>query len=229
VRVTASAPTSAPSVSAVSAAPAGGTRLTTGGSVRVRVDWATAAGVSAVSGHEVRVSSDGGATWDTPRSVAASARSITLLLRPASYLVGVRSGDSEGRWSDWKTTGFDLRLVQAEGSAVAFAGGWTKASMAKASGGAVRYSKNSGATARLSFSGRSVSLVATTASTRGKADVYVDGKLVTTLNLYSATADYRRLVFSYGWVSSGSHTVEVRVKGTSGRPRVDVDAFVVLD
>ena len=230
VRVTASVPTSEPSVSAVSAAPGAGTRLTTGGSVRVRVGWATTAGALAVSGHEVRVSSDGGATWDTPRSVAASASSITLLLKPAAgYLVGVRSGDSEGRWSDWKTTGFDLRLVQGEGSAVAFAGGWTKAGMVKASGGAVRYSKNSGATARLSFTGRSLSLVATTAPTRGKADVYLDGKLVTTLDLYSATADFRRLVFSHGWASSGSHTVEVRVKGTSGRPRVDVDAFVILD
>jgi hypothetical protein len=30
------------------------------------------------------------------------------------------------------------------------------------------------------------------------------------------------------WASSGTRTIEVRVLGTSGRPRVELDAFVVL-
>ncbi len=58
--------------------------------------------------------------------------------------------------------------------------------------------------------------------------MYVDGTYVQTVDLYSSSTLSRQVVFSKSWATSGSHTLEVRVLGTSGRPRVDVDAFVVL-
>ena len=30
------------------------------------------------------------------------------------------------------------------------------------------------------------------------------------------------------WPVAGRHTLEIRVVGTAGRPRVDVDAFVIV-
>jgi hypothetical protein len=34
------------------------------------------------------------------------------------------------------------------------------------------------------------------------------------------------IVWRKSWTAPGSHTVQVRVLGTSGRPRVDADAFL---
>jgi hypothetical protein len=58
--------------------------------------------------------------------------------------------------------------------------------------------------------------------------VYVDNVFVETVDLYSATTAPQSIVFRKNWATSGAHTLEVRVQGTSGRPKVDVDAFVRL-
>jgi hypothetical protein len=34
------------------------------------------------------------------------------------------------------------------------------------------------------------------------------------------------VVWTYSWDSTATHRVTVRVLGTSGRPRIDVDAFL---
>ena len=75
--------------------------------------------------------------------------------------------------------------------------------------------------------------MAPTNSNRGKADVYLDGTRVATVDLYSASGQTRKVVFSRaGLDPSVSHTLEVRALGTknaaSKGKRVDVDAFVIL-
>ena len=62
----------------------------------------------------------------------------------------------------------------------------------------------------------------------GKAEIWVDGALATTVDLKRSSIAYRRLVWETSWETSGSHTVMVKVLGTSGRPRVDVDQFLRL-
>jgi hypothetical protein len=77
-----------------------------------------------------------------------------------------------------------------------------------------------------------VAWVASTGANRGKAEVWIDGSKVATVDLYAATAQPRKMVFTKSWSTSASHTLEVRVLGTkntsSSGKRVDVDAFVVL-
>ena len=60
------------------------------------------------------------------------------------------------------------------------------------------------------------------------ARVYIDGSLFTTVSQYRADPGYRKVVFERSWVSSGTHTIRIEVVGTSGRPRVDLDALVVI-
>ena len=52
--------------------------------------------------------------------------------------------------------------------------------------------------------------------------------LVATVNLYRSTTDARRHVWSRSWTSVGPHVVTVKVLGTSGHPRFDIDAWTVL-
>lgn len=44
----------------------------------------------------------------------------------------------------------------------------------------------------------------------------------------SAQSSQKQVVYSRDWTSVGGHTIAVRVGGTPGHPKVDVDAFLVL-
>jgi hypothetical protein len=50
----------------------------------------------------------------------------------------------------------------------------------------------------------------------------------TTVDLRTSSTQHRRVVYARTFGSSGTHTIEWRVLGTSGRPMVSLDAFVVL-
>ena len=75
--------------------------------------------------------------------------------------------------------------------------------------------------------GRTVELVSRTGPARGKARIYVNGVLKATVDLYAASYQNQRVVWTASWSSTAKRTITVRVVGTSGRPRVDLDAFVV--
>jgi hypothetical protein len=63
---------------------------------------------------------------------------------------------------------------------------------------------------------------------RGRAAIFVDGRRVATVDLRAATAGYARIVWARSWKTPALHTVTIRVLGTPGRPRVDVDGFVLV-
>jgi hypothetical protein len=84
------------------------------------------------------------------------------------------------------------------------------------------------AQARFAFTGRAVAWVARQGARGGNAHVYVDGRYVSTISLYSATPVPRKVVFTRRWATPGFHTLTIRSVATSARPRVSVDAFVVL-
>jgi hypothetical protein len=62
---------------------------------------------------------------------------------------------------------------------------------------------------------------------RGIARVYLDGRLVARVSLLSRTAAVRRLVFTRAWPRSGTHTIRLVNEATRGRPRIDLDGFVI--
>ena len=59
------------------------------------------------------------------------------------------------------------------------------------------------------------------------ANVFVDG-VKTHVDLFSSSLTERRVVFVASGLSAGQHTIRIKVKGTSGRPRVDIDGILVL-
>ena len=115
---------------------------------------------------------------------------------------------------------------------VAYSGTWTRSSSAADSGGSIATLAGTGY-AELTFRETSVRVVARTASYLGVANVYLDGKRVTTVDLYSAANGYKKVVYTSPTLSYGTHTVRIERSGTkrdasSGR-NIDVDAFVVPD
>jgi hypothetical protein len=192
------------------------------------VTW-SAADTSGVVLDELQQSKNGGA-WTSVTLPNPTATSVTLLRTPGNtYRFRVRATDSVANTSAWLSGASSKLIARQEASTyVKYAGTWTPVTTTTAFGGTLAYAKSSTASATLTFSGRSVAWVAPVASNRGLADVYIDGVYVITVDLYAANLTPRSIVFSRSWSTSATHTLMIRVKATYSRPRVDVDAFVVV-
>ena len=150
------------------------------------------------------------------------------LARSHTYRFRARAMDNDGNWSSWAYgPTFLARLVQQSAGSVDYTKTWTTTSNAAFSSGSVRYSKTAGASVSYRATGRAFAFVTTKGPTGGGAD-YVNGVLKATVDLYSATSRYRVQVWTKRYTGSAARTIKVVVLGTSGRRRVDVDAFVVL-
>jgi hypothetical protein len=145
-----------------------------------------------------------------------------------TYRFQVRARDWADNLGGW-VTGTSLRLTSLEqtSSHIAYSGTWSTNLGSTYSGGSVRYASTSGRSASYTFTGRGIAFVSATGPSRGSARIYIDGKLATTVSLYRSTRTYRYVAFQRAWSSSGKHTIKVVVVGTSGHPRVDLDAFEV--
>jgi hypothetical protein len=107
-------------------------------------------------------------------------------------------------------------------------GTWTKRSSSSYLGGYAYSSGTKGSSISWTFTGSSVALVVSRASTSGQVYVYVDGVKLSTVDLKSAGTLYRQAIWTKSWGSSGTHTLKTVVVGTSGRPTITTDGIVVL-
>jgi hypothetical protein len=196
-------------------------------SVPVKLSWTGSDAASGIARYDLEQSTSGGAFTAVSPSPGAS-KSLTRSLAPGGdYAFRVRAVDRAGNVGPWMVgRTFPLDLLQE--SSVTFGGTWTSESLGSASGGAVTYTTSLDATATLDFLGRRVAWVAPTGPTRGSVEVYLDGKSVGTVSLYSSAPASRKLVYTAKWENAGPHSLQIRNLATTGRPRVDVDAFVVL-
>jgi hypothetical protein len=75
------------------------------------------------------------------------------------------------------------------------------------------------------FNGRDVAWLATKTTSSGRAQVYIDGLYVRTVELDASTNAFRKIVFSKHYATKGAHTMVIRPLGDG---RIDIDAIVVL-
>ncbi|HLX33742.1 MAG TPA: hypothetical protein VKR30_00705 [Candidatus Limnocylindrales bacterium] len=217
----------APTVTAPGATLRSGLQIS-GSTLAIRVTWTGSDGGSGVASYDVARSVDGGAFALVVGGLASPAVNVGGT-SGHTYRYEVRSYDHAGNVSGW-LAGPTLApsLYQQTSSAISFHGTWFSASSTSYSGGSVKYATAAGAYASYTFTGRGVAFVTTRATSRGSVKVYLDGVLVTTVSCYSTTATYRYVAFARTWASSGTHTLKLVLVGTSGRPRVDLDAIEVL-
>lgn len=200
-----------------------------GATLPALLTWsATDRGGAGVRDFDVRRSVDGGAWADI--AIDRTGGSMPVGLMPGhSYRFEVRARDLVGNTGSW-TVGPVIRafLPQSASASIVFGGMWRTVLNDDFSGGSLRYATGAGASARHTFTGRSIAWLGSVGPDRGAVKVYVDGAYVTTIDTHAATAGYRRVLFGRSWGSSGVHTVKLVVVGTAGHPRVDLDAFEVL-
>jgi hypothetical protein len=215
----------APTTGSVTARPRSGKQLV-GAAAPFVVAWSGKdTGGAGVARYELGQSRNGGA-WTVLKVNLAVPSADVNLSSGSTYRFRVRAVDKVGNIGAWAySTVARVSLVQQ--TSASYSGAWTTSASSVFTGGSARWARIAGAAASFRFSGRAVGFISTAATSRGKARIYVDGTLVATLDLRSSATKYRYLAWQRAWSSVGTHTVRIVVLGTSGRPRVDVDAFVI--
>jgi len=169
-----------------------------------------------------------GGRWRTVELQGIRATSFRFRLQTAaSVRFRVRAIDADGNSSAWNTSSsLSGHIIQSQSADLT--GPWRTLLKQAALGGTSRFTLRKGAEATLRFTGRAVAIVAPTGPGRGKARVIVDGKRVAVVDLRGGDHNQRLLVWSQTWKSGDRHTVRLEALGTPGRPRVDLDAFLVM-
>jgi hypothetical protein len=202
-----------------------GTRAT------VRVSWAASSDPSGITRYELYQSTNGGAwvqvSLATPTSTSVD-RSLAIGKTYRFILRATDGAGNTGGYSTMPTARFGR--AQENNTAVATAGGWRRVTLAGASGGYVKKSTTTGASATYSFTGTGVAFVSTLGASRGKAEIWLDGTKVAIVDLYSASSRPARVVWASGVLTNAAHTLQVKVTGTknaaASNVRVDADAFL---
>jgi hypothetical protein len=198
------------------------------GTVPLLTAWGLSGDATTLSRFEFQVSIDGGSYRGIRLSSSRATTAVTETLPGHHYRFRVRAFDKVGRVSAWATGPTLTPGAGQENTAAAkYSGSWVTAAYSGYLGGKAYASKTNGSKATFTFKGRSFGLVGPTGPTRGKAYVYLDGKLLITLETWSSTFQARRVLQTI-FTSDGTHTVTIRVLGTSGRPWVAVDAYFIL-
>jgi len=199
------------------------------GTVPVRIRWPASDQESGIESLEALHSVDLG-PW-SPVGLAAPERPVVEmpLATGRTHAFALRATDVEGNVSAWvETPAFRPKVVQERSARIARDASWTTASVSDALGGALAYTKATGATARLSFDALALGWIAPRAPLRGKATWLVDGVATGTVDLRADAREARVVVAANAWPVAGPHAFEVRSLGTVGRPRIDIDAFALL-
>jgi hypothetical protein len=197
-------------------------------SVPLRVTWSGADVGTGIAAFEAGEQRDADPMSAVPLSPAATTFRTMSGRLGSRYVEQVRAIDNVNNTGEWATAArVELAGFSEATSLATYAGRWATTSSSSAWGGKARYATAAGASVSFRFTGSSMAWVTTTGPTRGNARVYVNGTLVRTIDLRTSTTRYRQVVFTRD-VTYGTYTVKVVVAGTSGRPRVDVDGFMVL-
>jgi hypothetical protein len=217
----------APVVSAVTNRP-----RTAGAFVGTAAPWTVAwsakdTGGSGVARYELSRSRNGGA-WAVVSVSLHSASSLVTVTPGATYRFRIRAIDRAGNVGGWAYGAtFRVTAVSQASASVHYRGTWSTSTSSTWWGGTAKSSSKAGSTVSYTFTGRSIAWVGLKAASRGKAYVYINGVLKATVDLYSATTLKQRIVWSASYSTLATRTITIKVLGTTHRPRVDIDGFLV--
>jgi subtilisin family serine protease len=193
--------------------------------VTMRLRWPAATDALGIDGYRVRYRKTGSTAWTTIVSSTTNTYVDKGLTVGTRFDIEVSARDHGGN-SVVRATTLKPSRYQETTSLASYHGTWKTSSSSSYSGGTTRYSTNAGAYVTFGINAKSLALVMPKGPTRGYFKLYLDGHYVKSISLYSATSRSRQVVFARNWSSVTFHTMRIVVAGTSGHPRVDVDAVI---
>jgi hypothetical protein len=210
----------APSISLVS-----GVQLTSAG-VPMRISWNGSDSLSGIVSYSLYESTDGSAF--TPVFSGNATTTVLPLRSGHAYRFQVTATDLAGNVSPALAGPTKRVTVLQEGAkALTFSGGWTTVSQTGASQGKVKKATLAGKTAKLTFTGTQFGWMTTRGKTHGAATVRFDAGTPVSIGT-TAAATQAAYVTGVRTGAAASHSYALKVAGTPGHPRVDVDGFVII-
>jgi Zn-dependent metalloprotease len=195
-----------------------GDAVSTDGIVPLRVIWSTADAASGVVAGQLTVDGASLATGTSGPTTYSSVDGSHVFQASATDLAGNASVSNP------------LTVSQAsyQENAAVYQKTWTSSTSASP-WGTTLFAKAKGSTAVFTFTGTDIAWVSARGPKSGKAKVYIDSVYTATIDLKASATQSSRIVFMASGLAAGQpHTIGIRVLGTAGRKRVDVDGFVVL-
>jgi subtilisin family serine protease len=200
-----------------------------GSSISTTVAWPVATGdLSKISGYTLLRRAGSGAYVTAGTTTTRSLRQALTFLTPYRFAVRTRGlTGTAGRLAYGPQV---TATLYQEGTSLAdYTGSWSSTTSSTASNRNLRTSTQAGAFVEFRRTGaKAIAVIGRQGPTSGQARIYVDGTLVSTIDLRRSVARNRVVLFSRWWATAATHTVKVVVLGTSGRPRVDIDGFVAI-
>jgi hypothetical protein len=144
-----------------------------------------------------------------------------------TYRLRVRAVDRAGLTGTWVYgSTFTVSAYQETSARITYSGTWYRPASTSYWGGYEKDAKAAGAKASFTFTGRAYALLGCVGPTRGSFKVYVNGVLIKTVSTYATTTSCKRVLVALSWSTAVSRKITIVVSGTSGHPRVDLDAIV---
>ncbi|HET9085571.1 MAG TPA: S8 family peptidase, partial [Candidatus Limnocylindrales bacterium] len=197
-----------------------------GTGISTTLSWQPATGTATGSSYVVLRRRDSG-PWSTVSTQTGRSLRQTLTFGTA-YRYATRTRTKGGSLGPVAYGQYVETALYQEGTSLAkYSGRWTATASSTASHGNLRTSTQAGAYVEFRAAALATAVVGRRGPTSGKAKVYVDGVLVSTIDLYHATSQSRVVLFSRAWSTVATHAIRVVVLGTAGRPRVDIDGFAI--
>jgi subtilisin family serine protease len=184
--------------------------------------------ITGVASYALRRTSSAGSTTIASALGPTSRVAASTISFGSTYQFRVTAKDRVGNVGAAATTAVKATLYSDSTSLAHYGSGWSRPTSSSALGGRWHTATRAGASMTMSFTGRSINVIAPRGPTRGSFSVYLDGTYVQTVSLRSSSTASRIVVFAAAWSANAAHTLKVVVAGTAGHPRVDLDGFAVV-
>jgi hypothetical protein len=195
-------------------------------STAIAIAWPASTDATGIESYRVRYRAAGTTTWTTISAATTSLSATAFLIYSQPYELQVTARD-HGANTATTTVAFTPTRYTESSSLATYTGSWSLVESSNYQGGKARATTTAGRKVSYAITGRSIAWVAATGPTRGSAKIWVDGVYSGSVSLHASSTSYRKVVWSRSWATPGPHTVTLVVVGTTGHPRVDLDAMVV--
>ncbi|WP_066068872.1 S8 family serine peptidase [Neobacillus soli] len=119
------------------------------------------------------------------------------------------------------------KTVENTDSTIKYSGSWNKSKYKSASGGTIHQTKGTSGSLEYAFTGTGITLYALKDKTMGKADIYLDGKKVKQIDLYSSKRKYKANIYEIQNLSNKAH--KIKIVATGKKAKAATKAYINID
>jgi subtilisin family serine protease len=164
-------------------------------------------------------------------STASSTETITFTPATTGVYYMVPTAKSGSGAYSLKLSVLSTKTIENTDASIKYSGTWTKVSNTSASGGSVTQTNKTPGSLEYSFTGTGIKLLATKDKNMGTADIYIDEKLVKTVDFYYSEPLYKQAVYDNQKLPNAEHTIKIVPTGkrssTATGTYVNLDRFEV--